>query len=92
MSTAPAVSLEGVTVKYGRHDALRDVSVEFPSGAIGLLGPNGAGKSTLIKALLGLLPPAAGRMRVLGHDVKDEPLAVMLQLRSTTALTFTHMR
>jgi ABC-2 type transport system ATP-binding protein len=65
-----------VTVRYGAHEALRDVSAEFPTGAIGLLGPNGAGKSTLIKALLGLLPPASGRMRVLGYDVKDDPLAI----------------
>ena len=72
---APVV-LEHVTVKYGRHEALHDVSVEFPTGAIGLLGPNGAGKSTLIKALLGLLPPAHGRMRVLGDDVSESPLGV----------------
>ena len=71
----PAV-LDGVTVSYGRHEALRNVSVEFPRGAIGLLGPNGAGKSTLIKALLGLLPPSSGRMRVLGYDISEAPLAV----------------
>ena len=65
-----------MTVRYGAHEALRDVSAELPTGAIGLLGPNGAGKSTLIKALLGLLPPARGRMRVLGYDVKDDPLAI----------------
>jgi ABC-2 type transport system ATP-binding protein len=76
VNTQPAVSLEGVTVKYGAHEALRDVSAEFPSGATGLLGPNGAGKSTLIKALLGLLPPASGRMHVLGYDVRESPLAV----------------
>ncbi len=74
--SAPAVVLEHVTVRYGRHEALRDVSAALPSGAIGLLGPNGAGKSTLIKALLGLLPPASGRMRVLGHDVAESPVAV----------------
>jgi ABC-2 type transport system ATP-binding protein len=68
--------LQDVTVRYGTHEALRNVSVEFPTGAIGLLGPNGAGKSTLIKAVLGLLPPATGRMRVLGYDVRDAPLAV----------------
>jgi ABC-2 type transport system ATP-binding protein len=68
--------LDHVTVRYGRHDALRDVTAELPCGSIGLLGPNGAGKSTLIKALLGLLPLASGRMRVLGYDVSESPLAV----------------
>ena len=72
----PAVVLDGVSVAYGRHQALRDITAQLPTGAIGLLGPNGAGKSTLIKALLGLLPPSSGRMRVLGYDVRESPLAV----------------
>jgi ABC-2 type transport system ATP-binding protein len=70
------VVLENVTVSYGSHQALRDVSVAFPEGAVGLLGPNGAGKSTLIKALLGLLRPAGGVMHVLGHDVAEAPRAI----------------
>ena len=70
------VVLERVTVNYGAHQALRDVSVAFPEGAVGLLGPNGAGKSTLIKALLGLLRPASGAMHILGHDVTEAPLAI----------------
>ena len=71
-----AVVLDRVSVSYGRHVALRDVTAEFPPGAVGLLGPNGAGKSTLIKALLGLLPTASGRMQVLGHDVQHTPRAI----------------
>jgi len=70
------VVLDRVSVSYGRHAALRDVTVEFPAGAVGLLGPNGAGKSTLIKTVLGLLPPLSGRMHVLGHDVTEAPLAI----------------
>ncbi len=70
------VRLDQVSIAYGRHQALSDVSAVFPRGAVGLLGPNGAGKSTMIKALLGLLPPARGRMQVLGLDVAAAPLAI----------------
>ena len=70
------VTLESVTVAYGKNAALRDVTTSFPGGAVGLLGPNGAGKSTMIKALLGFLVPTRGRMRVLGLDVADVPLEI----------------
>jgi ABC-2 type transport system ATP-binding protein len=72
----PVVSLESVSVRYGKQWALRDVNASFPGGAVGLLGPNGAGKSTMIKALLGLLPPERGEMRVLGLDVRRSPLQI----------------
>ena len=72
----PVVDLQNVTVRYGTNAALRDVTVAFPSGAIGLLGPNGAGKSTMIKALLGLLAPERGQMTVLGLDVRHAPLQI----------------
>jgi len=70
------VTLDNVTVVYGKNTALRDVTASFPAGAVGLLGPNGAGKSTMIKALLGFLIPTRGRMRVLGLDVADVPLEI----------------
>jgi ABC-2 type transport system ATP-binding protein len=73
---ASVVTLESVTVAYGKNAALRDVTASFPGGAVGLLGPNGAGKSTMIKALLGFLVPTRGRMRVLGLDVADVPLEI----------------
>jgi ABC-2 type transport system ATP-binding protein len=74
--TAPVVSLESVTVRYGKNAALREVTAAFTAGAVGLLGPNGAGKSTMIKALLGFLVPERGRMRVLGYDVAEAPLEI----------------
>ena len=61
-ASEPVVRLEQVTVRYGTQNALRDVAVTFPPGAIGLLGPNGAGKSTMLKALLGFVKPTTGRM------------------------------
>jgi ABC-2 type transport system ATP-binding protein len=70
------VTLDNVTVTYGRNPALRDVSATFEPGAVGLLGPNGAGKSTMLKALLGFLKPDRGRMQVLGLDVAHKPLEI----------------
>jgi ABC-2 type transport system ATP-binding protein len=70
------VQLDGVTVIYGRNQALKNVSAQFAKGAVGLLGPNGAGKSTMLKALLGFVKPDQGRMTVLGLDVAHAPLAI----------------
>src|SRR3954464_9362972 len=74
--SAPVVTLDNVTVTYGRNAALRDVTSAFAAGAVGLLGPNGAGKSTLIKTLLGFIVPDRGQMRVLGLDVAVAPLEI----------------
>jgi ABC-2 type transport system ATP-binding protein len=70
------VELDHVTVTYGRTRALSDVTALFPAGAVGLLGPNGAGKSTTIRALLGLVTPQHGRIRVLGLDVRTAALEI----------------
>ena len=77
---ADVVQLDRVSVKYGRNWALKDVTAVFPAGAVGLLGPNGAGKSTMIKALLGLLAPDQGDMKVLGLDVRTAPLAIRARI------------
>ena len=75
-AAAPVVVLEQVTVAYGKHAALREVTTTFAPGAVGLLGPNGAGKSTLIRSLLGFVAPAQGRLRVLGLDVTESILEI----------------
>ena len=54
------VSLDDVTVDYGKNQALAGVSVPVSGRRRRLLGPNGAGKSTMIKALLGFIVPDAG--------------------------------
>jgi ABC-2 type transport system ATP-binding protein len=74
------VSLDHVSVRYGKQWALRDVTAEFPGGAVGLLGPNGAGKSTMIKALLGFVHPTQGQMKVLDLDVRHSPLAIRARI------------
>src|SRR5216683_2655716 len=74
------VQLDGVTVIYGKNQALKNVSAKFAKGAVGLLGPNGAGKSTMLKALLGFVKPDQGRMSVLDMDVARSPLAIRARI------------
>ena len=65
----PAIEITGVTHRYGRHVALRDLHLTVPQGALyALLGPNGAGKTTLLKVLTGLLRPTRGIAAVMGKE------------------------
>ncbi|MGP8122875.1 MAG: ABC transporter ATP-binding protein [Xanthobacteraceae bacterium] len=67
--TSETVVMRGVTGRYGKQDAVRDVDLTLRAGeCIGLVGHNGAGKSTLIKMMLGLVRPTAGSVRVFGED------------------------
>jgi len=58
------IAVENLTVRYGRHEALKNVSFAVNRGDyIGVVGPNGCGKTTLMKTLLGLISPAEGSIR-----------------------------
>lgn len=67
------IDITDVTICFGSLTAVDHVSMSVGRGEVfGLLGPNGSGKTTLIRALCGLLPLAAGKATVLGHDVTAE--------------------
>lgn len=66
MSELP-LDVDGVSVSYGSHEALRDVTLQMRRGEfVGLVGPNGAGKTTLLRTILGILTPTTGQVRVAG--------------------------
>ena len=65
----PAVSVSGLTKRFGRVTAVDGVSLDIPSGGVfGLLGPNGSGKTTLLSMLAGFIHPTDGTVTLLGHD------------------------
>jgi manganese/zinc/iron transport system ATP- binding protein len=71
--TSPAIEVTDLTVAYGEKPVLWDVDLEVPTGTLtAIVGPNGAGKTTLIRAVLGLVRPAAGRALVLGRPYEEE--------------------
>jgi branched-chain amino acid transport system ATP-binding protein len=64
------LTIENLSVFYGRISAVRNVSLEAREGEIiGLIGANGAGKSTVMKAVLGVQRGSSGRIQFLGKDI-----------------------
>ncbi len=76
-----SVELKNVTKNYNELTAVNNLSLNIKTGEIfALLGPNGSGKSTTLKMLMGLVQPTSGLVKVLGLDVKKDPLLVKRQV------------
>src|SRR5829696_6130350 len=70
--TSTALSVTGLTKRYGGRTAVDDLDIELPTGVVaGFVGPNGAGKTTTMAMLLGLVRPTAGTGTVLGSSLED---------------------
>ena len=69
-----ALSVQGLTVAYGRTEAVHALDIEVAEGqVVCLIGANGAGKTTTMRALSGLLRPRAGRVVFDGADITGLP-------------------
>lgn len=80
-----AIELRNVTLTLGGRSVLADISLDIPFGAfIGVLGPNGSGKTTLMRAILGLVPPGGGVLRVFGQPATrgNPAIGYMPQVRA----------
>jgi manganese/zinc/iron transport system ATP- binding protein len=72
-STVAALEIHDMTVAYHRKPVLWDIDLVVPEGKlVGIVGPNGAGKTTLIKAVLGLLPLASGKVEIYGKPFDEQ--------------------
>ena len=73
MLQRPALSIRGVTKRFGDFVAVDDLSLDVsPGTCLGLLGPNGAGKTTLMRMITGQTRATAGEISVLDHDVMSD--------------------
>jgi ABC-2 type transport system ATP-binding protein len=71
------IEAQGLSKRFGKVQALDALDLTIPSGAVvAVLGPNGAGKSTFIRTVATLLRPDSGSLRVAGHDVVREAMAI----------------
>lgn len=74
MSQGPQLEIDHVSKAFGSLRVADDVSLTLQVGqALGVIGPNGAGKTTLFNLISGDLRPQAGRIRLDGRDITDEP-------------------
>jgi manganese/zinc/iron transport system ATP- binding protein len=72
-ATTPALEIHDMTVAYHRKPVLWDIDLAIPEGnLVGVVGPNGAGKTTLIKAVLGLVPLASGKVEIYGRPYDEQ--------------------
>jgi branched-chain amino acid transport system ATP-binding protein len=75
------LTVEGLVCRYNKVAAVRELSLEVKAGElVSLIGANGAGKTTTLKAISGVLPPAAGRITFLGEDITRASPKRILQL------------
>jgi ABC-2 type transport system ATP-binding protein len=71
------IQVDGLTKKYGERIAVNEISFTVNRGEIlGFLGQNGAGKTTTMKILTGYMPATAGKAKIAGFDVFENPLEV----------------
>ncbi|WP_129787241.1 energy-coupling factor ABC transporter ATP-binding protein [Promicromonospora panici] len=80
------LDLQGVSVRLGDTDVLRDVTLSLDVRTIAIIGENGSGKSTLARLLSGLVVASDGTVRVLGLD----PVRQAAELRRRVAVVFSN--
>lgn len=72
MTQDPIISVRGLTTRFGSHTVHENLDLDVQRGEIiGVVGGSGTGKSVLLRAVVGLLKPQAGQIKVFGENVRD---------------------
>ena len=86
---APIITMEKVRKRFGAFEALRGVDLEVAEGeVVCIIGPSGSGKSTILRALIGLIPPAAGSVMIDGQSIDYSKANDVRRLRDRLAIVF----
>src|ERR1700741_3958617 len=74
MTARVAIALESVSKRFGKAEAVRDVTLEIGEGEFfSLLGPSGCGKTTLLRMIAGFEQPTTGKVIIAGKDMTRVP-------------------
>jgi ABC-2 type transport system ATP-binding protein len=96
MQPEPIIEIHNLVVAYNDLRAVDDLSLSVLRGEIfGLLGPNGAGKTSTLATIEGLRRPAAGSVRIAGHDISGGATAavkLLLGVQLQTSAMFSELR
>jgi phospholipid/cholesterol/gamma-HCH transport system ATP-binding protein len=85
----PLINVERLSLGFGRHAVLRDVSLAVPRGqTLAVIGESGCGKTVLLKAIIGLLRPASGTVHFDGADLAALGPRALAQLRTRFGFVF----
>jgi ABC-type branched-subunit amino acid transport system ATPase component len=86
------LEIDALEHTYGRHSALRNVSIRVKSGeVVAILGANGAGKTTLLNAIAGLLRPSAGSIHFQGEELTGVPAHRIVERGIATVTETRHL-
>jgi len=84
-----AIEVQGLAKSFGNYHALRDIDLKVKKGErLVIFGPNGAGKTTMIKLLSTLSKPSAGKIRLDGIDISNDPVQVRRKVSVVSHETF----
>ncbi len=89
MTAAPIISVRGLITRFGKNTVHDGLDLDVRRGEIiGVVGGSGTGKSVLLRAIVGLLKPAAGKITVFGEDVRNTSVADYRRLRRRWGVMF----